>query len=177
MTTSSVLNPFPGKHLSSLTETQLFDISERAVNKVKKRLHVNHYSERLRALNNPIGEQHLLKCAKAIYPIHSLSLMSNNCVSVNDDRCFPGNGFKTELVAIYSCHGHVRQCGILKIVTASQVDRLPDFIRCVGVSRSLSYDVFPPTQLCAPDSAQSTCYRHIQPWLYMSSDCTCTCAV
>ena len=78
MATSSVLNPFPvkqrkalRKHLSSLTETQLFDISERAVNKVKKRLHANYYSERLRALNNPIGEQHLLKCAKAIYLIHS----------------------------------------------------------------------------------------------------------
>ena len=66
MATSSVLNQFPVKHLSSLTEKQLFDISERAVNKVKKRLHVSYYSERLRALNDPIGEQHLLKSAKAM---------------------------------------------------------------------------------------------------------------
>ena len=44
--------------------------------------------------------------------------------------------------------GHVRQRGIIKIVTASQGDRLLSF----RVSRSLSYDVFPPTQLCTPDN-------------------------
>ena len=44
----------------------------------------------------------------------------------------------------------------IKIATASQGDRLPDLIRCVGVSRSLSYDVFPPTQLCAPDAVYNS---------------------
>ena len=51
----------------------------------------------------------------------------------------------------------MRQCSIIKKVTASQKNRLPDLIRCMGVSHSLSYNVFPPTQLCAPDYTRITC--------------------
>ena len=55
-----------GVYLSEVREDRYLHISNRSIENVRKSTHVNYYLDRLKALQDSNGEQHLINCVKAM---------------------------------------------------------------------------------------------------------------